>query len=110
MFLEQEKEKFIAWWQDISMRELAIYLAGAFCLLLIVSVYYDILGITELFQWYRFGRNMGVFPSDFPDGAHDREESSPSFLAHRVYSFLFMDFHFPLCAHPCGERHEGSFL
>lgn len=59
MFLEQEKEKFIAWWQDISMRELAIYLADAFCLLLIVSVYYDILGITELFQWYRFGRNMG---------------------------------------------------
>lgn len=59
LFLEQEKEKFIAWCQDISMRELALYFISAFCLLFIVFVYYDALGITGLFQWYRFGRNMG---------------------------------------------------
>ena len=59
LFLEQEKEKFIAWCQDISMRELALYFISAFCLLFIVFIYYDALGITGLFQWYRFGRNMG---------------------------------------------------
>lgn len=75
---------------------LAIYLAVAFCLLLIVSVYYDILGITELFQWYRFGPEYGgVFPSDFPDGAHDRRVFSILSGASGTIPLLFMDFHFP---------------
>lgn len=59
LFLEQEKEKFMAWCHDISMKELALYFVSALGLLLIIFLYYDALGITGLFQWYRFGRNMG---------------------------------------------------
>lgn len=59
LFLEQEKEKFMAWCHDISMKELALYFISALGLLLLVFLYYDALGITGLFQWYRFGRNMG---------------------------------------------------
>lgn len=59
LFLEQEKEKFMAWCHDISMKELALYFVSALGMLLIIFLYYDALGITGLFQWYRFGRNMG---------------------------------------------------
>lgn len=59
LFLEQEKEKFMAWCHDISMKELALYFVSALGLLLLVFLYYDALGITGLLQWYRFRRNMG---------------------------------------------------
>lgn len=50
LFLEQEKEKFMAWCHDISMKELALYFVSALGLLLLVFLYYDALGITGLFQ------------------------------------------------------------
>lgn len=50
LFLEQEKEKFMAWCHDISMKELALYFVSALGLLLIVFLYYDTLGITGLFS------------------------------------------------------------
>lgn len=59
LLLEQEKEKFIDWFRDLSLKEIALYFFCALFLLLIVWVYYYALGITGLFQWYRFGRNMG---------------------------------------------------
>lgn len=59
LLLEQEKEKFIDWCRDLSLKEIALYFFCALFLLLIVWVYYYALGITGLFQWYRFGRNMG---------------------------------------------------
>lgn len=90
LFLEQEKEKFMAWCHDISMKELALYFVSALGLLLIVFLYYDALGITGLFQWYRFGRNMGecfllIFLTELmtgkicstPSGASDTFPSFP---------------------------------
>ena len=59
LFLAQEKEKLTDWWQEISLKEIFIYFFSAFVLLAIVTAYYDFLGITGLFKWYRFGRNMG---------------------------------------------------
>ena len=60
LFLEQEKEKFMAWCHDISMKELALYFVSALGLLLLVFLYYDALGITGHIQGYRFGRTMGA--------------------------------------------------
>lgn len=59
LYIEQEKEKFIDWFRDLSMKEIALYFFCALFLLLMVAGYYHALGITGLSQWYRFGRNMG---------------------------------------------------
>lgn len=110
LFLEQEKEKFMAWCHDISMKELALYFISALGLLLLVFLYYDALGITGLFQWYRFGRNMGecfllIFLTELMTGKicstlSGASDTFPFFLGPGI----------SLCADSRGERHEGPHL
>lgn len=59
LFWAQEKENLSNWWGSISKRELLTYLGGTVLLLFIIFIYYYILGITGLSDWYRFQRNMG---------------------------------------------------
>lgn len=58
-FLNEEKEKLSDWWDGISKRDLLEYLFGAAGLLFLIFLYYYSLGVTDLFEWYRTGRNMG---------------------------------------------------
>lgn len=100
----------MAWCHDISMKELALYFVSALGLLLLVFLYYDALGITGLFQWYRFGRNMGecfllIFLTELMTG------KICSILSGASDTFLsFLGPGISLCADSRDERHEGPHL
>lgn len=59
LFLQQEKEKMGDWWRATGRKQILTYFLSALALVLIVTLYYYILGITGLTHWHRFGRNMG---------------------------------------------------
>lgn len=57
-FWAQEKEKLTLWWREVSTKEIGAYFLYALLLLFLVFGYYQALGITGLFAWYRCLRSM----------------------------------------------------
>ena len=57
-FWAQEKEKLTLWWSEVSTKEIGAYFLYALLPLLLVFGYYQALGITGLFAWYRCLRSM----------------------------------------------------
>ena len=57
-FWAQEKEKLTLWWREVSTKEIGAYFLYALLPLLLVFGYYQALGITGLFAWYRCLRSM----------------------------------------------------
>lgn len=57
-YWNEEAEKLSLWWNGVSKKELALYGAGSFAVSFFIYLYYHLLGLSGLGEWYRCLRSF----------------------------------------------------